>query len=77
MTELFKKLLKTDTHLPNVMYTSYEVYVKYIHLSSTNRKPGIRGQQVQREINIEIHLWSQNYTRKTVVYIILEFESFY
>ncbi len=28
----------------------YEVYVKYIHLSSANRKPGIRGQQVQRGI---------------------------
>ncbi len=53
MAELFKKLLKTDTHLPKVIYTSYKVYVKYIHLSLANEKPGIPGQQVHRGITFD------------------------
>ncbi len=36
------------------IYTSYEVYVNYIHSSSANENPGIQGQQVQRGINTGI-----------------------
>ncbi len=40
------------THLWKVIYTLYEVYVNYIHLSLTNEKRGIWGQQVQTGINL-------------------------
>ncbi len=40
------------------VYTSYKVYVKYIHLSSANKNAGNRGQQVQRGIKYKIHVLS-------------------
>ena len=38
-------------------YTSCEVYVNYIHLSSANENPRIRDQQVQRGIKGQV-LWA-------------------
>ncbi len=50
-----------------MIYTSYKVYVKYIHLSSANRKPGIPGQQVQRGIMVPVARMSLALINKSMV----------